>query len=427
MKLKNIIRYGTSKDTKFLKEYIDTYDLITFNANMICHASQSISELMYTDFIGKDFFIDPKLYTFQISIDNIKSPQNTIKSSYIQLASEYNLSYVLQNETALTTKTILEHGIENLANDILSFQYNYLHDNLNSDLKSLVEFSSQYKRPSLLVAPSFALLNDDYQEWLSINANLLQTSLQQKNRYDNLPIYVTLIVTKKLLVNQNFIKDILKSYQNADGILFWIDDFNELTVETESIMALINFIQQYKLLNPTKELYSLYGGFFSQLLGHLGLTGSCHSVAYGESRKITSSGGKPIHKYYMPHLYQRMKPEEMIKLLQELNIKTNTEFFDQICNCSICQKNILDNDINKRFFVYLDDLDANILTRQNAESNNIGHYLKVKQQEFETLNKENFETILRNLANTYNKFHSFYSLNDISYLTRWKECLQSTI
>ncbi|MFY4804655.1 hypothetical protein ACOTWC_11370, partial [Aliarcobacter butzleri] len=81
---------------------------------------------------------------------------------------------------------------------------------------------------------------------------------------------------------------ILNEYSIADGLLLWINNFNELSVDEKNIESLIYLVQTYKKQNPQKEIFSLYGGYFQELLNNIGLDGVCHSVAYGESKEVCS-------------------------------------------------------------------------------------------------------------------------------------------
>lgn len=72
-KLEHLIRYDTAQDKIYLEEYKDKIDFLVFNANILCHHSEDNAKTIYVNFPTTKFFIDPKLYNFQLDISNIKS------------------------------------------------------------------------------------------------------------------------------------------------------------------------------------------------------------------------------------------------------------------------------------------------------------------------------------------------------------------
>lgn len=431
-KLEHLIRYDTAQDKTYLEDYKEQIDFLVFNANILCHHSEDTAKTLYVNFPTTKFFIDPRLHSFQLDIPNIKSKKKnkpeTIKQSYIKLASEYSLDYVIEKETPLDINQVLKHGIEKLTRSVLNFQVNFLNEHLDPELKELIEFSEQFRQPEVLISPSFCLLSENDLEWLPINNELFKKSLLLKNEY-NLPIYGNLIISKNILENKQLIFEIINTYSILDGLFFWIDDFDEQSVNEEIIEALINFILQYKEKNKNKKIYSLYGGYLNELLSNFGLNGVCHSVAYGESKKINRGGGKPFSKYYLPLLYKRINPEDMIRLLREMKIETKNDFFKNICSCGVCKKNIYDDNIKLRFFIYLDDHEANKLLRNNAKNNCRRHYLEVKAKEFALISTTEFKVLVNNIHDTYLKLEkeNYINNNEYLHLLRWFNVLKKYI
>lgn len=430
--IEHLVRYDTAQDKKFLEEYCKNIDFLVFNANILCHHSEDKSRTIYSSFPKTKFFIDPRLYSFQLDISNIKNRKKgkpeKIKDSYLKLASEYELDYVIQTETPLSTSRVLKHGIYKLAESILNFQFNFINEHLDEELKELIEFSKQFRRPEILIAPSFCLLSENDFKWLEINDKLLDASLSIKDTY-NLPIYANLIISKEILENKIFMSQIIKIYSKADGLIFWIDDFNEQCVNESIIKSLIDFTIEYKKENQNKKLYSLYGGYLSILLANFGMGGVCHSVAYGESKKINRGGGRPLSKYYLPMLYNRMKPESMIRLIRRMKIETRRNFLNQICSCNICKKNIFDDNIERRFFRYLDDYDTTPMHRFNAKNSCRTHYLEVKNEEFNSICTKKIDFLIDSIHSTYLKLkdRDYLDKSEYEHLLRWVNVMKEYI
>lgn len=423
--LEHLMRFNTSEDKFYLDKYIDSIDKLVFNANTLCHHSSSKAKSIYVDFSSKNFIIDPLLYSFQLDIKFIKNKENTkIRDSYVKLAQEYGILHLIEDEISLTVKDIYSHGVLKLIDDVFNFQLNYIDLNLDEDIKRLLTFTKKYKKPEYLVIPSFYIADDN--EWLLLNKELVEQSIKLKEKY-NIPMYGNIVINKNVLSNHKLINKIIEIFSPADGLVFCIDDFDETNVSKNTILDFINFIKKYRRINESKKIYSLYGGYFSQLLSNIGLSGVCHSVAYGESKKINSIGGPPVHKYYLPSLYFRMKPENMLKFLTNMNINTQKDFFTKICNCEVCNQNIFDDDIYKRFFVYLDDLASSKLLRKNSKNNCRCHYLEVKSKEFIDIQTKDYTLLVNNLKETYNTFIDNNYLEEIefsiNYLLNWYEVL----
>ncbi|GEM_PF-1911545 len=428
MKLEHLIRFDTAEDKIFLQEYLNDIDLIVFNANILCHQSTNKADTLYSSFPNKKFFIDPRLYSFQLNLSNIKNKAGKIKSSYMKLAIEYGLDYVIDSDTSLTIEQVLKHGLNKLSEDILDFQNNFINENLDSEMKEMISFSKQFRTPEILIAPAFCILDEKDLKWLDINKKLLDISLKVKDKY-NKPLYANLIISKEILSNKKAITQILDIYCKADGMVFWIDDFNEVSINENIIENLISLLIYYKQKNQTKKIYSLYGGYLHQILFNFGLNGVCHSVAYGESKKINHGGGIPLSKFYLPMLYKRMQPESMIRLIRDIPIKTKKEFYEYICNCPICKKIINNDNIKLTFFSYLDDLEATDTIRRNAKYNCRSHYLEVKKKEFTLINTRTFEDLVKILEDTYKNIsiNHYMVKPEYIHLDRWIKVLKSYI
>ncbi len=428
--LKHIIKYGTAVDTQFIKEYKETFDLLALNANILCFQSENMARNIYVEFKNLPYFIDPKLYVFQNDLKYIKKDKSDeFRQSYITLAKNYGLDYVIDKDSSLTIQEVKMHGIETLTKDILKFQIDYIYENLSTELKQFAMLSNTKKEPSFLNIPSFTIKDIKVQDWLNINIQMIEESMKlKKASFNNKEMYANLIISKDSLNSKELIDQIIEKYSLADGLLFWIDGFNELKVDEETIMSLIYFIQKYKKLNPNKNIYSLYGGYFSQLLNKIGLSGVTHGVGYGESKDINTIGGVPsVQKYYMPKLFQRMTPEAIIKLLNTMKLSTKHDFYEKVCDCAICQHNIYDNNIDLRFFIYLDDTDSSKNLRSNSRINCTKHYLEVKHIEFTKIRSSDTKTLINNLKYTFDSYvkNNYANSSDISYLMRWYSSLLS--
>ena len=427
--LQHYLRYGASIDKKYFQQYQEYASTIVFNANTICHQSKNTAELLHVDLSSQEYIIDPKTYAYQMDIKYLaKYKSEKIKQTYQDLLSNYKLPATLfENNRPISQSNIQIIYENNFVENVLNFQENYLFDSLEDDMKIMVKRSQKIKEPKFLIAPYF-LLNEDFSFWLDVNTEMINKSLEIKENY-NKNIYAILLITKKTLVNEKYISQIIEAYSKADGLIFWINDFKEHEVSEKEIEALTKLITIYKEKNCDKEIISLYGGYFSQLLYHLGLDGVCHNVIYGESRSLNPAGSAPTHKYYLPTIKQKINPFDMLNILRNYRLKTKEEFYAKICDCTVCKKNIYSNSVEEKFIVYLHDKDTDKkieLSRDNCTR----HYLECKIKEYENIPNQNLKTLIKELEGIYNNFKENNYLNNtnkvnIEYLKRWSNVLDN--
>jgi hypothetical protein len=424
--LQHLLRYGTSIDKKYFQEYQQFASTIVFNANTICHQSKDNAELLHVDLSDKEYIIDPRTYAYQMDLKYLTRIDGKIKQTYHDLLLAYQLPISLfENDRPINKLNIHILDETNFIDNVFSFQENYLFDNLEEDMKIMVKRSKKVKTPKFLIAPYF-LLRDEYSFWLNVNSKMIEESLLKKAKYQK-NIYAVLLITKEILVNEPLMNDILEVYSKADGLIFWVNEYNEQTVNETEIAALVKLIQLYKEKNPKKEILSLYGGYFSQLLYHIGLDGVCHNLVYGEHRSLNPVGSQPTHKYYLPPIKRKVDPFDIINVLKNYNLKTKEEFYDKICDCKICKKNIDTNNIIEKFFVYLHDKDPGKVIELSRD-NCTRHYLECKVREFKDIQNQSLESIINDLKYTYNTFlEKSYLSNttkvNIEYIRRWSDTL----
>lgn len=425
--LQHLLRYGTSTDKKYFQEYQQSASTIVFNANTICHQSKDNAELLHVDLSDKEYIIDPRTYAYQMDIKYLtRIDGKGIKQTYQDLLSAYQLpTSLFENDKPLSQFNIHILDETNFVDNVCSFQENYLFDSLEDDMKMLVRRSKKVKRPKFLIAPYF-LLHDEYSFWLGVNNRMIEQSLFKKAEYQK-SIYAVLLISKEILVNETLMSDILEVYSKADGLIFWINEYNEQTVNETEIAALAKLIHLYKEKNPNKEILSLYGGYFSQILYHIGLDGVCHNLVYGEHRSLNPVGSQPTHKYYLSPIKQKIDPFDIINILKNHNLKTKEDFYNKICDCKICKKNIDTNNILEKFIVYLHDKDPEKVI-ELSKDNCTRHYLECKVREFREIPNQSLEGIIKDLQNIYNTYiEKSYLLNtkkvNIEYIKRWTDTL----
>ena len=89
----------------------------------------------------------------------------------------------------------------------------------------------------------------------------------------------------------------------------WVSRLSELTSHPYALAEYASAIQS--ATDQGKELFALYGGFFSVLLSCAGLGGSNHGIGFGEHRDWVQlpQSGPPPARYYLPQVHRYVSQE----------------------------------------------------------------------------------------------------------------------
>lgn len=113
----------------------------------------------------------------------------------------------------------------------------------------------------------------------------------------------------------------------------WVDDFKEMEATKEEVIAMSQIVRR---LSDTgaKPVLMMFGGYFSMLLWHFGLSGICHGTLFSQSRGVwdsvrKGSGPAPI-RYYIPSLHEFFTLENAVELAREDD--------SLLCSCLVCRR-----------------------------------------------------------------------------------------
>lgn len=439
MRKSHFLRYGTSAEQKYMGEFRHTYGGVVINANMLAHISKAISAFVHKDVLRKNLFIDPMTHAFQHDLGSITNSQGDIKRSIQKLITFYGppIDIVIKELRRARSTDFTNENLPVFVENVLDFQHNHITKSLDKDLRDYIEYLQIEKRPNFLIAPYFYLTEENIENWLVINKKCIELGLELKKKFDGLDIYGQLVMDRRLLLNDKSINKIVEYYSDADGLLYWIDDFDETEASIKQLSAVKNFIKKYKGKNPTKKIISLYGGYFSELLLKDELDGVVHGLEYGESRSVVPvGGGIPLSKYYLPGLKKRIQAHVMVTLLKFKKIDTKEKFHDHICNCRVCQETIQSNSIIEDFNRFIKGTPKRIEYKSGTireveypdrESKELClfHYLEAKNEEFRKIKKVSKDHIATELKNSFETYRNYFSDKDIGYLNRWTQAMKS--
>jgi len=431
----HFLRYGTSAEQKYMREYQHTYDCIALNGTMLAHTSKGIATFMHKD-VDKDYFVDPMTHSFQHEIDKIQNASGKVKSSVKKLSQAYGapVDKVPSKLIPVRDKDFNDKNIKSLANNVLGFQNAHIRNSLDTEYFDYIEYLGISKEPRFLVAPYFYMQQGTFDQWFNLNNKLIVESMKQKRLHGNKSIYAQLVIDKKVLLDKTKMNEITNAYSKADGLIYWIDGLDETEADEQELAEIKRFVETFKDNNDSKIIISLYGGFYSQLLMKFKLDGVVHGLEYGESRDVVPvGGGIPLSKFYLPAIKKRVTAATMQRLIRLLNI-THKNFHAEICKCKVCKRTIRNN-IEKDFYKYIKNKPDPVSIKYKSgrvrevyyperESKELClfHYLEVKNLEFETIDRSGKKKLFNELQNAYDK-HNEYMPDETEHLLRWKKVL----
>ena len=418
---KHFIRYGTNAEKKHIQKFIDSYDGIAFNANMVSMYPGSIANFLYSN-PEKDYFIDPLTHSFAHSLGFLRNKENKVKKSIKKLAEYYQVDKIIleQNRPLKANDFKNSYFLKIFFDNVINFQENIIHENLESEWRELIEFIGFKKNPAYIIAPYFYMDKFNYKQWGEINLEFIKLA---EGKY-----HTQIVISKELLKEKEFIDKFVDEINKSKGVFYWIDKFDETQASAEDLRNVIEFVEKIEV-----EKINLYGGYFSQLLKFKGLDGVIHGLEYGESREVVPvGGGIPVAKYYLPAIKKRLKAEDAIEVLYAKNIINKQTFQQKICKCNKCDE-INGDELSKIIKSFVDiyattktfkhkDRDREYPV-QESKINSLYHYLYVKDQEFSEVKNKSLEVLLKQLDNSYREFEPIFPDGYLEYLKIWQEVL----
>ena len=433
-----MIRYGTAAEQKYVDKFKDEFDLLMVNANMICHASASISKFVATKQIK--YVIDPMTHSFQHSPDFLKSnTTGKIKKSIEKMLDNYPdfvKNKILSDQVLLSSDfSEIEKKSEFVYKTIM-FQKNHVKMNIEGkDFNKYIKFLEKQSQidysPEYLIAPYFMINTKNMNDWLPLNINFIKIA---KELFPEEKISAQLIIQKDVLFNKNEIQKIAILYgeQNIKNLFLWVDDFSAFD---SSLEELENFYSLLKGLTKSGvEVYNLYGSFFSTLLCHpslkYGLSGNCHGMEYGEKRGIIPvGGGVPINKYYLPAIHQRVNYGTVANLMLDLKILPDDykRYYEEICKCKQCT-DLIGTNLSK-FSEYGGSKPIEMKRKGMSITRNyptteakqlcINHFLYSKLNEWQVIEQEGIGEILEKCQNAADEYKIFIGSDTSRLFNMW--------
>ena len=445
-----ILRYNTGTDKKAFVELEKQFDAVVFNATIVAYSGSSVADLVSMH--KRKYIIDPQTHIFQQDISAIMTTNGKegdtrhIKKSIDKYLKQLpdNLAKILTEQQRPLTAPEIMNNVDDLVAKVYKFQTEYVGRYIEGkDYNKYLEFANLKPSLGMVIAPYFMLKgsysNDTISSWLCLDSECLRKTIEMEaESKEHHPIAAQLVLDKTVLELPNFAGEVEKTY-SLDGyeyIFIWIDDFDAFAASIGHMQAFADLVK--KLNRIGKKPIMAYGGYESIILCNaespVSLYGVAQSVGYGEYRPITPvGGGLPVNKYYFLPLHRRLRFDDAARILSNHGYfadgkspaKHAADYYSRICHCEQCHRTIKENIHN--FDRYSDSSPYDVHTRNGivkrnkptyeAEVSAALHFLYCKAHEWESVEKQKFAELVRELKGDYKT----YCPKKLSQIDAWCE------
>jgi hypothetical protein len=316
------LAYGAT-DQETLRELRDTYSGILVPATIAAFQRQGtggfVLSLSATD-ESPPYMIDSRFPLFQ---QRLEAP----KKSHSALAELLDDEELVATDHEPTPNEFPDGRITAVAEHWVTFNTGYGRKqsaNFDKYAKRLGKDvrPEQAKPPEAILAPYFACA-DSGDPWWDRSVSFFEETKAACNGVPCLRVVCAL--------SGAGLDDLLKSVNEPEQLVVWVSDLDEHNTTGDELLAYRRAVEN--AVGRGHEPFALYGGFFSVLLGVVGLCGASHGVGFSEHRswrELPKSGAPPA-RYYLRRAH-RYVSQDLAQVLY--NVATDiTE-----CPCPHCDQ-----------------------------------------------------------------------------------------
>jgi hypothetical protein len=267
------------------------------------------------------YAIDPRFPLFQ-------QPLPAAKRSHTALAGLFGDPDLVQPEAPIAPEAYTDGAIDALVGHWLSFNRGFT----ELAIKKFDKYAQRLNEPILpenkhgptwIIPPYFTALNND-DRWWPVSERFWRSAQAQARQGENL--------VRAVATDSAALLDGLLRQCNETELAIWVSRLDEAPEERFGLEDLRHYGEAIMAAaSDGKNLFALYGGFFSVLLGNFGLAGSSHGIGYGEARawlELPQSGPPPA-RYYLPHAHRYVSLDLALLFWQERRQLAE-------CHCAVC-------------------------------------------------------------------------------------------
>ena len=372
-----MIRVSISREMGWL-ENIDfkDYDIIV-SGNVLEGLTKRITVMLRK--LNRPYVIDPHTYVFGDDVEHIDQ-----KRWFNKLVEHYGLDTIIDDpdDFELLPDLLIDGNKQSTVNlrkmvkNVMNYQRTRIQETYDN-IREIEEFDNEKNTTSNLkpkwIIPPYFFMRVGCKDWRSVNIASIKLAVENKDPGEK--IFAVIMLDKEILSCEEDVDEMVKKYSidGVDGYMVWCADLDENTALQRELVRFRKFIE--KLATTHKPIHNMYGGLFSLLLENKGLTGTSHSICYGEHKiPFSRGGGGPTIRFYQPYLHSKIPLARKGEIEQALELER--------CDCKYCVA--LTNDT--------DGLELELTGK---------HFLVKRIHEIETINTSGSTLFLEKLVEAY--------------------------
>ncbi len=328
------LAYGNSDQASFRDEQIRrTFDILTVPSTIASYYPDATAAFVLSSTL--DYMIEPRTPLFQEVLAEPRASHYTLGSlmgdsvskrlgdggSVVFPASFYT-SAVCDQMVSSMIEFQRSYGGRAETIVVKLDRYRQLLEEATGEVQSR-DLSESTRPPAIVLCPYFAARSRS-DPWWGTMERIWAAALEASD-----PREISAVVAMSDLGGlRDSIDQVPK--EMSSRVFFWIPGFDERRVSSEKLRSLKEMIIGS---GTDKSLMNLYGGYYSILLGKLGLAGFNNGLGYSESRDwptLDATGAAPA-RYYVRRLHAFVSGATARVLIEE-----DSEF---ACDCVVCVDN----------------------------------------------------------------------------------------
>jgi hypothetical protein len=155
------------------------------------------------------------------------------------------------------------------------------------------------------ILPPYVMVEDPDDPWWEVNNRFRQAAEAAASGLQVVPV-----VAAK---SPSALGPLLTDLGDFSACGIWVEKLHELDSGSEELSAYLRAIAE---VDGHRELFALYGGFFSVLAMSVGLSSSSHGIGFGEHRSWLElpRSGPPPARYYLPTVHRYVSVDDAQRL-----------------------------------------------------------------------------------------------------------------
>ena len=325
-----MIRINISREMVWLENSnLKNYDIVV-SSHILEGLKKRITNMIMK--LKKPYIIDPYTYIFGNDVRDIRE-----KRWFSKLIENYGLDLIIDPDTLNLSPDLLidrnnqpTDNLKELVENVVTYQRTKVQE-IYDEISEFAEFETEktetfVPKPRWVIPPYF-FLEAGAGDWLTVNIQSIRLAIE--NRDNSEKIFAVIMIDRDLLSYEEDIDEIIEGYKilGVDGYMIWSAYMDENSAKSGELQRFQSFVS--KLSNHKKPIYNMYGGLFSFLLKEKGMTGSSHSLCYGEHKNPFTTGGMAATiRFYQTFLHSKVPFARIKEIESALELEK--------CDCEYC-------------------------------------------------------------------------------------------